>query len=54
MKDKIDILLEKLKYSMSGLYQSKEKELLKVTSSYIFREPTKLIDNKKNKYILHF
>lgn len=50
-EQQFDTLLEKLKYSMSGLYQSKEKELLKVTSSYIFREPTKLIDNKKNKYI---
>ena len=44
-------MLDKLKYSMTNLYNKKEKEYLNTTSSIIFKEPVKILDNKKNKYL---
>lgn len=46
-----DTLLDKLKYNMTNLYNQKEKKYLNITSSFIFKEPNKLLDNKKNKYL---
>lgn len=50
-EQQFDHILEKLKYNMINLYNHKEKQYLNTISSYIFKEPTKLIDSKKNKYI---
>ena len=50
-EQQFDTLIEKLKYNIVNLYNIKEKRYLNITSSYIFKEPNKLIDTKKNKYI---
>ena len=50
-EQQFDTLIEKLKYNIVNLYNVKEKRYLNITSNYIFREPNKLIDTKKNKYI---
>lgn len=49
-EQQFDSTLEKLKYSLQSLYQKKEKQFLGVTSSYILKDPMKILDNKINKY----
>ena len=44
-------ILEKLKHNMTELYHQKEKQYLNMMSSYLFKEPTRLMDYKKNQYI---
>ena len=36
---------------MTELYHQKEKQYLNMMSSYLFKEPTRLMDYKKNQYI---
>ena len=36
---------------MQNLYNFKEKQLLTIKNSYIFKEPSKILDSKKNKYL---
>ena len=50
-EQQFDLLLEKLKYNMINLYNKKEKEYLNVKTSFIFKDPIKIIDKKKNNYI---
>lgn len=50
-EQKFDTLIERLKYNMLNLYKIKEKELLGITSSYLFKTPEKLLDLKKNEYV---
>ena len=50
-EQQFDIIIDKLKYNMKNIYNIKEKRYLNITSSFIFKEPNKLIDNKKNKYL---
>ena len=46
-----DNLFERLKHSTINIVNIKSKNLIELKSSYIFRTPQKLLDNKKNKYI---
>lgn len=46
-----DSVLEKLKFNMTSLYNKKEKEYFNLMSSILFKEPSKMLDNKKNKYL---
>ena len=50
-EQQFDYLLDKLKYNMQNIYHLKEKQLLNIKSSYVFKEPEKLLDIKKNKYL---
>lgn len=50
-EQQFDYVLEKLKHNMTALYNHKEKQYLNIISSYLFKEPMKLIDHKKNQYI---
>lgn len=50
-EQKFDTLIDKLKYNMQNLYNSKEKKFLNIKSSFILKNPNQLIDNKKNKYL---
>ena len=50
-EQQFDLLLEKLKYNMINLHNKKEKEYLNVKTSFIFKDPIKIIDKKKNNYI---
>lgn len=46
-----DSIIERLKYSLSSLVNIKEKELLRLKSSYILCNPYKLLDKKSNRYL---
>ena len=46
-----DNMVERLKYSLINLTREKEKELLRVKSSYILKDPYKLLDKKSNKLL---
>ena len=46
-----DNLLERLKHSTLNLVNIKSKQLIEIKSSYIFKSPYKLLDNKANKYL---
>ena len=46
-----DNLLERLRHSTLNLVNIKSKQLIELKSSYIFKSPLKLLDNKSNKYI---
>ena len=46
-----DNLLERLKFSLTNLVNMKQKELIRVKSSFILRNPYKLLDKKSNKYL---
>ena len=46
-----DNLLERLRHSTINLVNIKSKQLIELKSSYIFKSPLKLLDNKSNKYL---
>ena len=46
-----DNLVERLKFSLTNLVNIKQKELIRVKSSFILRNPYKLLDKKSNKYL---
>ena len=50
-EQQFDIVIDKLKYSMQSLYNVKEKKYLNIVSTYVFKEPLKLIEQKKNRYL---
>lgn len=50
-EQQFSVIIDKLKYSITNIYNQKEKQYLNIISSFIFKEPTKLIDNKKQKYL---
>lgn len=47
----LDILLDRLKYSITNLTNIKEKELIRLKNSYILKNPYQLLDKKANKYL---
>lgn len=46
-----DTILERLKYSTTNLFNTKEKQLLAIKNSYILKNPYQLLDKKANKYL---
>ena len=50
-EQQFDAIIEKLKFNINNLYNIKEKRYLNIKSSYIFKEPNKLITEKTNKYL---
>lgn len=46
-----DSYIERLKYSVSNLFNQKEKNLLTIRNSYIFKNPYQILDKKANKYL---
>ena len=46
-----DSILDRLKFASKNLITVKEKKFNLLMSSYILKEPKKLIDNKQNKYL---
>ena len=44
-------IIDKLKYSITNIYNQKERKYLNIKSSFIFKEPTKLIDKTKQRYL---
>ncbi|MDO4996925.1 MAG: exodeoxyribonuclease VII large subunit, partial [Bacilli bacterium] len=47
----VNDLEKRLTYSLKNIVNIKEKELLKIKSSYILSNPYKLLDNKSNKLL---
>lgn len=50
-EQKLDILLDKIKYFMTNLVNDKNNRLEKIKSNMIFKKPEKIFDSKKNKYL---
>ena len=46
-----DSVLERLKFSLTKLTDKKEKDLLRLKSSYVLCNPYKLLDKKSNRYL---
>lgn len=46
-----DSIMERLKYSISSLVNTKEKELINVKNSYILKNPYQILDRKANRYL---
>ena len=46
-----DSLLDRLTFGLKNIVSLKEKELLKIKSSYILQDPYKLLDKKSNKLL---
>ena len=46
-----DNLLDQLKYNLTNIYNVKEKELIKLKESIIFKKPYQMLDKKSNKYL---
>lgn len=46
-----DNLLEKVKHNMINIYNQKEKKYSNIMTSIVFKDSTKLLDVKKNKYL---
>lgn len=46
-----DSLIERLKYSTTDLFHIKEKELLAIKNSYLFKNPYQMLDKKANRYL---
>ena len=46
-----DNLLDRLRHNTLNLVNLKSKKLIEIKSSYIFKSPYKLLDNKANKYL---
>lgn len=47
----LDSLIDRLKFNLTNLTNIKEKELLKIKSSYILKKPYQILDKKSNKYL---
>lgn len=50
-EQKFDFLLEKLKYSITTIYNDKSNRYLKLKENIIFKDPSILFDKKKNNYL---
>ncbi len=50
-EQQFDAIIEKLKFNIVNLYNLKEKRYLNIKSSYIFKNPEKLIEKNTNKYL---
>lgn len=50
-EQKLDILLDKVKYFMTDLVNAKNNELAQIKRSTVFRDSNKILDIKKNKYL---
>lgn len=50
-EQKLDILIDKIRYFMTDLVNDKNNQIVQVKRSIIFKKPDKILDNKKNKYI---
>lgn len=50
-EQQFDAIIEKLKFNIVNLYNLKEKRYLNIKSSYIFKNPDKLIEKNANKYL---
>ena len=50
-EQKFDFLLEKLKYSITTIYNDKSNRYLKLKENIIFKDPSVLFDKKKNNYL---
>ncbi|MBP3799375.1 MAG: exodeoxyribonuclease VII large subunit [Bacilli bacterium] len=48
---KFDFLFEKLKYSITTIYNNKSNSYLKLKENIIFKDPSVLFDKKKNNYL---
>lgn len=49
-EQQFDVALERLKNNINALIISKQKVLGEIKASYVFKDPTKIIDSKINKY----
>ncbi len=50
-EQKFDYLFEKLKYSITTIYNDKSNRYLKLKENIIFKDPNILLDKKKNNYL---
>ena len=50
-EQKFDYLFEKLKYSITTIYNDKSNRYLKLKENIIFKDPNVLLDKKKNNYL---
>lgn len=50
-EQRFDYLFEKLKYSIKTIYNDKSNRYLKLKENIIFKDPSILLDKKKNNYI---
>ena len=46
-----DSILDRLRFASKTIIKEKEKKFNLIMSSYILKDPKKLIDNKQNKYL---
>lgn len=50
-EQKLDILLDRIRYYITDLVNIKSSKLIKIKGSFVFKQPENIISSKKNKYV---